>query len=386
MNAIKTIKIAGFRSLKDVRFEPGRVTLLIGANGSGKSNVLGVFRLLAAIHKESLALFVAREGGASAVLHRGAKVTPAMKLEIVLENRLGPSGPVRVEYEAELGWTQGDRLVFVDETAVQDPSDGGSVGHALGSGHGESRMGEKETGGVAQTVADAIRSVAFYHFHDTSPLSALRTNARAIEHYSLLPDGRNLAAYLLGLRQAKDEAGRASWGLVNALVKRIAPFITRLVPTPVNADPATFRLDDPNGNLDKVTVRLDWVDDQGDQYGVQHLSDGTLRAVALFAALTQPGTRLPAVISIDEPELGLHPAAVAALVDVIRSVSDRCQVVLATQSPALLDYFAPEEVVVAERVNGATQLRRLDAEGLAGWMEDYSLSELYDKNVLGGRP
>lgn len=382
MNSIQKITVAGFRSLKDVTLVPGPVTVLIGANGSGKSNLLGIFRLLAAIRSESLALHVGREGGASTLLHRGGKVTPQMYVELVLIE-----GWVHTAYVVSLGPAAGDRLVFIDEhTAQTGPPDGAWDPHHLGSGHGESRMGEAPAGSVARAVSDAIGSIAFYHFHDTSPSSALRSNARAIEHYALLSDGRNLAAYLLGLRQAVDEGGRASWRLLNALLRQIAPFIAHLEPTPVNADPATFRFDDPNGSIDKVTVRLDWIDDQGDRYGVHQLSDGTLRALAIFAALTQPGSRLPAFISIDEPELGLHPAAIAVLVDLIRSVSDRCQVLLATQSPALLDHFTPDEVVVAERVDGATELRRLDPVALAGWLEDYCLSELFDKNVLGGRP
>ena len=72
--------------------------------------------------------------------------------------------------------------------------------------------------------------------------------------------------------------------------------------------------------------------------------------------------------------------------ELVRSVSPRCQVLLATQSPALLDHFAPEEVVVVEQHDGETTPRRLDPVALEGWLEDYRLSELYDKNLLGGRP
>jgi len=89
-------------------------------------------------------------------------------------------------------------------------------------------------------------------------------------------------------------------------------------------------------------------------------------------------------VSIDEPALGLHPAAIALLL--VRSVASKCQVLLATQSPALLDQLDAEEVVVAERESGAATFRRLSSSQLESWLEDYSLSELFDKNVLGGRP
>lgn len=133
-------------------------------------------------------------------------------------------------------------------------------------------------------------------------------------------------------------------------------------------------------------VRLDWVDDRGETFGPAHLSDGTLRAIALLTALGQPTALLPILSVIDEPELGLHPAALTMLCALIKSVAAHRQVIVSTQSPAVLDEFAPEDVVVAERKDGATSLHRLDPKELASWLDDYSLSELYDKNVLGGRP
>lgn len=382
MTSIQKIRVAGFRSLNDVTLEPGRVTVLIGANGSGKSNLLSLFRLLAAVRTRSLALHVGREGGATTLLYRGEQVTRQIVVNI-------ESGHDRVEaaYGLSLGPAAGDRLVFVEEfvSEVTEP-DGTWDATMLGAGHSESRLPDAPRGSPAHRALETLSGFGYYHFHDTSPTSALRANARAIEHRRLLPDGANLAAYLLFLKQSQDENARAAWTFFSGLVRQIAPFIKELDPTPVNADPSTFRFDDPNGRLDKVTVRLDWIDDTGTRFAMHQLSDGTLRAIALFAALTQPGSALPPFIAIDEPELGLHPAALALLIELVRSVSHRCQVVLATQSNALIDHFSPEEVVVAERIDGATVLRRLDPTALAGWLEDYSLGCLFDMNVLGGRP
>jgi predicted ATPase len=137
---------------------------------------------------------------------------------------------------------------------------------------------------------------------------------------------------------------------------------------------------------DESAVRLDWVDERDQVFGPHQLSDGTLRCIALFTALAQPVETLPSFLTIDEPELGLHPAALHLLAGLVRSTSAHCQILLATQSPALLDLFEPHEIVVTERKDGSTELRRLDPNALATWLEDYSLSELYDKNVLGGRP
>lgn len=185
-------------------------------------------------------------------------------------------------------------------------------------------------------------------------------------------DGSNLAAFLWHLHESTEEEDRIAWRRINQLVRRIAPVVKELRPVPTTGKGRS--------------VRLDWVDDQDQLFAVHQLSDGTLRAIALITALAQPSGRLPRFISIDEPELGLHPAAISILADLARSVSRHCQVLFATQSAAFLDHFQPEEVVVVERDRGVTTLRRLDAGDLREWLEDYSLSEIFDKGVVGGRP
>ncbi|MFZ4557531.1 MAG: AAA family ATPase, partial [Pseudanabaena sp.] len=115
-------------------------------------------------------------------------------------------------------------------------------------------------------------------------------------------------------------------------------------------------------------------------------SDGTLRAMALVTLLLQPPDSLPDVLILDEPELGLHPYAIDIIGSLINGVSNRCQVILATQSPLLVDCFEPEEIIVAERNNRESSFKRLVQADLEDWLEEYSLSELWNKNVLGGRP
>lgn len=384
MNAITRIHVQGFRSLRNVTVEFGRVNILIGANGSGKSNLLSFLRLLPLLRTHSLQKFAADLGGANALLYRGGKVTSALAIEVEFK-----SETLQTHYDARLTRTQADQFVFLHEkiSGHMTPDAKWSL---LGSGHTESRLEEVATarGSTAESrnVRWWLSHMNFYHFHDTSSASPLRTPAKANDTQYLRSDGSNLASYLLRLKQSHEDADRAAWAMLSGLICQIAPYIKELVPTPINAAPDTFRIDDPASNADRVSVRLDWIDENDDRYGVHQLSDGTLRAIALFAALTQPSAQLPAFISIDEPELGLHPAALALFVDVVRSISPRCQVLLATQSPALLDYFTPEEVIVAERKESATHIRRLDSDALVGWLEDYSLSELFDKNVLGGRP
>lgn len=215
-----------------------------------------------------------------------------------------------------------------------------------------------------------LRHINFYHFHDTSRRSALRTRpfADAGSDY-LRSDGSNLPTFLLGLRESEDPAAQVAWRRIEDTVRRLAPFISELRPC-----------------QDRHGTKLEWVDERGATFGPAHLSDGTLRALALVTALAQPNAGMPLLSCIDEPELGLHPAAVEMLGSLISSVSVRRQVVVATQSPVVLDCFEPKDVIVAERRDSATVLRRLDESELDAWLDEYSLSELYDKNVLGGRP
>jgi predicted ATPase len=218
-------------------------------------------------------------------------------------------------------------------------------------------------------VNEWLGRMTFYHFHDTSPQSKLRTHARREDDRYPRSDGSNLAAYLLRLKESDVCADQKAWQRINRHCRHIAPAIKELDPVAVNG-----------------SVRLDWIDDRDERFGCHQFSDGTLRALALITVLSQPSERLPRLISIDEPELGLHPSAIALVTELCRSISRHTQIVLSTQSTELLDYFNPDEVVVVERQQGETRLTRLSSEALRTWLEDYSLSELYDKGVIGGKP
>ena len=108
--------------------------------------------------------------------------------------------------------------------------------------------------------------------------------------------------------------------------------------------------------------------------------------MALVTLLLQPEQDLPDVLIIDEPELGLHPYAINIVGGLIRSLATRIQVVVATQSAQLIDCFDPRDIVVVEPDQRRSSFRRLNADDLSDWLQEYSLSELWEKNVLGGRP
>jgi predicted ATPase len=224
------------------------------------------------------------------------------------------------------------------------------------------------------SVPGLIDGMGYFHFHNTSPTSPLRQNSHGAEHQSLRSDGANLPTILYRLKHSEHPDFQAAWKRIEGLVQSIAPFIAALQPGLVAPE------------LPNSAHRLYWTDTRGHRFDAHDLSDGTLRAIALIVALAQPAAMLPRFIAIDEPELGLHPAALSRIASLARSVSHYSQILLSTQSPSLLDEFEPEQVIVVEQHRGESTFRHLDPAALEGWLAEYSLSELYDKNVLGGRP
>jgi predicted ATPase len=364
-DGIQEIHIAGFCSLKEVCLEPGRLTVLIGPNGAGKSNLLQALRLIPLLRTRSLQRYVADHGFGAALLHYGAKATDAIDLAVVIRDQ-----GTTYRYDARLAFAPDDTLYFQTENAARvNPDDTWSIS-SLGGGHRESHLlDEVYRDKTVAAVNEWLGRITFYHFHDTSPQSKLRTHARREDDRYPRSDGSNLAAYLLRLKESVDSADQKAWQRINRHCRHIAPAIKQLDPVAVNG-----------------SVRLDWIDDRDERFGCHQFSDGTLRALALITVLSQPSGCLPRLISIDEPELGLHPSAIALIADLCRSISRHTQIVLSTQSTELLDYFNADEVVVVERQQGETRLTRLSSQALQNWLEDYSLSELYDKGVIGGKP
>lgn len=134
-------------------------------------------------------------------------------------------------------------------------------------------------------------------------------------------------------------------------------------------------------------VQLRWKAKNSDRtYGAHLTSDGSLRFFALVTLLNLPSEMMPEVILLDEPELGLHPSAVTLVGSMVREVTRQRQVIVATQSPLLADCFDLEEIVVLNLDGDETRFNRLDPRQYASWLEDYAPGELWQRNLLGGRP
>ncbi len=367
MDRLTRIEIAGFKSIRDVDLELGPLNVLIGANGSGKSNLVDHFKLLNFMTTESLQDFVARSGGASSLLHYGPKRTPLMQstLHFVCEGTDNT-------YHIRLVHGAGDVLFFTEEkmsfhkTGFPRPKE-----DVLGGGHKETLLNAaaKEGNKTARFMRFLLRRCQVFQFHDTSEAARIRNKSRIEDNQFLRSDAGNLAAYLYMLRETKPQYYKR----IIETLRQVAPFFDDFDLAPSKLDPHT--------------IMLNWRERGSDYlFGPHHLSDGTLRAMALFTLLLQPESELPSLIIVDEPELGLHPFALGVLASILRSVALERQVLVATQSAQLVDYFEPEEVIVAERQGDGSTFCRQGREALKEWLESYSLSELWQKNVIGGAP
>jgi len=230
----------------------------------------------------------------------------------------------------------------------------------------QTATGEDTTAKTAWVILGLMRRCVVHQFHNTSETARVRQRQSVEDNRFLKEDAANLAPFLLRLRETKPGA----YQRIVETLGEIAPFFSDFILEPVQG-----------------SVILQWQERGSDvNFGADQASDGMLRVMALLALLLQPEADLPSIIILDEPELGLHPYAINVIAGLLQSVSSHTQVILATQSMTLVDFFEPEQIIVVDRVNRESTFRRLDPEPLKIWLDEYSLGELWEKNVLGGRP
>lgn len=373
MTHIRTLTVRGYKSIKALEnFELRPLNILIGANGAGKSNFIGLFRFLASVVSDSFPLDVQKWGGPEALLYFGSKLTPRIDLEILFTPNQGQTGTFENGYRITLEATQDNRLIF----AREEPTVEGNFfkKYSLGAGHDTARIRtDKEGAGamVSRYVLEKLQIWRQYHFHDTGDTAAVKRMHGINDNLRLKPDAANLAAYLRKLKTTP--VYESSYQRIVETIRRAAPFFGDFV----------FR--DDAGDF----IELEWTErGRPDTPWKAHvLSDGTLRFICLTTLLQQPQHLLPDTILIDEPELGLHPFAINLLAEMLKEAAETKQVIVSTQSVELLNNFQPEDVIVAQRENDASVFKRLDSDELADWLaEDYSLGELWKRNILGGRP
>lgn len=340
MAKLNKLTVKGFKSIKSLEdFELRNLNVLIGANGAGKSNFISLFRFLQKTYQGERLLndFINVQGGVDRILHFGRKHTQDILVELGFDN---------ITLELKYKLTNDNRLFFYSETAY--PSQGTI---------------EKAQNLIEQNILNQ----KIYHFHDTSDTALVKSQSSLNDNLALKSDAENLAPYLYMLKANYPN----EYQRIVDTIRLVLPFF-----------------DDFVQRKSTDLVELEWFQKgRNDTPLKAHiLSDGSLRFICLMTLLLQPLELLPDTILIDEPELGLHPYAIAILADVIKQVSEEKQIIISTQSVELVNYFEPNDVVVVNQKEGVSDFERLDNEMLESWLDDYSLGELWKSNLLGGRP
>jgi predicted ATPase len=363
---LERIQIKGFKSFREIDVRLNNLNVLIGANGAGKSNFITLFRMLNHVVDPGLGLqlFVAKNGGADSFLHYGRKVTSSITLDLEFG---------RNSYTSEWTPTLDDKLIFAREAVhyLIPPKDLKSWStQVLSMGHSESELPNAAKTSPQKVPGYVLRSLSswrVFHFHDTSDSATVKRTGQINDNSYLRGDAGNLAAFLLVLKRRFPN----SYESIRRSVQSVTPFFDDFVLRPIAENPDT--------------IRLEWREKGSDfPFLAHHLSDGTLRFICLATVLLQPTP--PSTILIDEPELGLHPFALNVLAGLIRKAAFKTQLIISTQSTHLVNQFELEDLLLVNRKDGASTIERLSAQAYEHWLEDYSLGELWEKDVIGGQP
>lgn len=361
---LKEIKIKGFKSFspeEGIDVSLGDISLLLGANGSGKSNFISFFKMLEPIFNAQFQNYIATSGSPDLFLHYGVKRTK----EIEAQFHFDIGEQQYYIYHVKLAYAVPDKLIFVISDISLNKGKSMIMKSSLTTPEYEIVLEQIEL-----PLYKILLTTKVYQFHDTGAESPLRMPSHIDNADYLQSNGANLAAFLYEMKRTAPN-----------YYNRIVEYIRLIMP-----QFGDFYLEPNKGGY----VMLKWKDNTANDYIQlpQQISDGTLRFMALATLLLQPAAQIPSIILLDEPELGLHPAAICQFAEMVKEASTNTQIIIATQSPQLADEFEPSQIIIAERdeEKSATILKSLDEKKLKDWLNEYSISELWHKNVIGGRP
>ena len=384
------IKVSGYKSIgsgkSSIDLNLSNINIIIGPNGAGKSNIVSFFKMLSNIMTGAFQMYVGKNGSAENLLYFGSKNTPVINASLEFQNEKNTD-----IYEIALGKAVQDSLIFLSESIIWN-----GKRFELASGQKETFLLSDEVKHSSEKIVRGILSnCRTFQFHDTSATAYIRGATRIDNNHFLMSDGvgkevqttvnisgfpepftiRSITAYLYMLKNKSQEYKKYYERIVEKIhfvMPQFSDFI--LEPQALNED----------------YIKLQWKSTDGVEYpfGPEQFSDGSIRFIALATLFLQPPELLPSVIIIDEPELGLHPLAIDILASMIKTAALHSQIIVATQSARLIDSFEPSNIIVAEydKSNKCSSFKHLDEEELKDWLEDYSVSELWEKNVLGGQP
>lgn len=372
-------------------FELHALNVFIGPNGSGKSNLIEALELLSVTPRD-LAAMVRSGGGAAGYLWKGHPRSESTEIEAVLAQGTPTGRPLR--YRLMFTPVQ-SRLEIVDEAIEElEPEPGKrdvyfyyrfqqgnpvlNVKDHVGSRFerrlqredllpDQSVLAQRKDPEQYPEVTWAGRtfgSITTFRECTFGRHVPLRQPQPAdLPEDGLLPDSRNLALVLNQIEHAGDRR-------MDDLLREFFPRFERMS-TKVSGGTVQFYLHESGFSSPIPATRL---------------SDGTIRFVGLLAMLLSPSP--PPLVCIDEPELGLHPDAVALLADLLVEASERMQLVVTTHSDSLVSALNshPDAIVTCERIGPGTVLRRLEPEKLADWLDEYRLGDLWRMGELGANP
>jgi len=354
---IHSIKIQNFKSIRETQdIQIKDMNVLIGPNGAGKSNFISFFKFLNRLSSEHLQLYISQNGRAENFLYFGRKGSDFLAGKISFDNQY------QNEYAFKMVPDQSGNLIFAEEWSNTAKGE-----LQINQGNNLESVLRSHTWHRSSYLRQMLLSFKLFHFHDTSFNSKVKQPSGATDYANLSEDGGNLAAFLYRLQESNPQ----HFKIIERVIQSIAPFFDKFYLQPDEINPQH--------------IFLRWQEKGSDQLFTAHnLSDGTLRMICLTTLLMQPN--LPSAIIIDEPELGLHPFAIQKLAAMLKSASTKTQIIVSTQSINLVDQFTADDVIVVERANNQTVFKRQSEDALAAWREEYSLGELWSKNVLGGTP
>ena len=351
-NLLTRVKISGWKSFREVEIEFGQLNVLIGSNGSGKSNLLSFFDMFRAATERRLKPYWMTHGLAKELMHYGPKHTPKLRFDIQFES---------VMYSLWLINTT-DGLAGTEHESFSSPADFPAV---------KEIKNDRREVFESRYVWDLelFDRPRVYQFHDTSIHSRIRGFADLHQTQYLHEDGGNLAAMLYQMQRDEPAHFKEVERQVQSGIPGFSHFVLERAPT------------------GREEVRLEWIGVESDYpMTPNQLSDGSLRWIALCTLLMQPAAWRPGVILIDEPELGLHPALLERLAGLIHYTSVKTQIIIATQSPFLLNFFEPEQIITIDHDGRESRVQRHTKEGLRDWLEEYSMGELWEKHLLDWQP
>lgn len=358
---LEKITLSGYKSIRNLKnFSLANgLNVLIGANGSGKTNFIRFFELLGHMMDPNKGLqnYVAARGRADAFLFRGMKVTPEFSARL----KFGLN-----EYRFSLQAAADRSLFFAQESAPFDGPHNGKATNDQGSGHQESALVRRTSRSASeQWVVDALRDWRVYHFHDTSPAAPVMGVCNLVDSKVLHSNAANIAAFLYHMAQTHPE----HYARIEETIRQVSPFFGAFVLKEISPG----------------QTQLLWRDRYSELlYYPYQLSDGTVRYICLATLLLQPDPA--STLIVDEPELGLHPYAIKLLASMLHEAAQHTQLIISTQSSQLIDEMSPEDIIVANQRDGETMLEQLDANRLGEWLQEYTLGQLWEKNELGGQP